>query len=165
MTTLDEEPGGELWYHAKGAPLELLARCRAIRTREGEQTMTDADRDAVREAFERYAADGLRVLGFAQRRVARIEDGARDLVESQLTFIGLAALEDPPRPEVAKAVEECQRAGIRIIVITGDHGLTAAAVARQVGIVRGDADDRHRRRARRAWRKPIATACSMTRRS
>jgi calcium-translocating P-type ATPase len=138
MTTLDEEPDGTLWYHAKGAPLELLDRCLAFYGRDGEHPLTDADRDAVREAFRSYAAQGLRVLGFAQRRVATVENGERDLVESQLTFIGLAALEDPPRPEVAAAVAGCRRAGIRIIVVTGDHGLTAASVARQVGIVTGE---------------------------
>jgi calcium-translocating P-type ATPase len=139
MTTLDEEPGRQLWYHAKGAPLELLDRCAAIRTADGdEHPLTDAARAAVREAFERYADRGLRVLGFAQRPVAHIEDGTRELVESHLTFVGLAALEDPPRPEVADAVVRCGRAGIRVIVVTGDHGLTAAAVAREVGIVHGE---------------------------
>jgi calcium-translocating P-type ATPase len=138
MTTLDEEPGGELWYHAKGAPLELLARCTAIRTAAEDRSITDADRAAARETFERYAGRGLRVLGFAQRQVAQIEDGERDLLESHLCFVGLAALADPPRPEVADAVARCKRAGIRIIVVTGDHGLTAAAIAREVGIVDGD---------------------------
>ena len=92
-----------------------------------------------RETFERYAGRGLRVLGFAQRKVAQVEDGERDLIESHLSFVGLAALADPPRPEVADAVARCQRAGIRIIVVTGDHGLTADAIAREVGIVDGKA--------------------------
>jgi calcium-translocating P-type ATPase len=139
MTTLDEERGSELWYHAKGAPLELLERCALIRTRQrGDEPLTDAARAEVRVTFERYAAAGLRVLGFAQRHVARFEDGTRELIESRLTFVGLAALEDPPRPEVADAVARCQQAGIRIIVVTGDHGLTAAAIARGVGIVHGE---------------------------
>jgi calcium-translocating P-type ATPase len=138
MTTLDEEPGGELWYHAKGAPLELLERCTAIRGSDGEHLLTDTDRAQVRATFERYAAQGLRVLGFAQRRVAQAEDGERELIESHLTFIGLAALADPPRAEVADAVMRCRRAGIRIIVVTGDHGLTATAIAREVGIVTGE---------------------------
>ncbi|MGZ4306437.1 MAG: cation-translocating P-type ATPase [Solirubrobacteraceae bacterium] len=139
MTTLDEEPGGQLWYHAKGAPLELLERSAAIRTSDGgDRPLTQSDRSEVRAAFERYAAQGLRVLGFAQRHVGRFEDGTRELVESQLTFVGLAALEDPPRPEVADAVARCQRAGIRVVVVTGDHGLTATAIAREVGIVRGE---------------------------
>jgi calcium-translocating P-type ATPase len=138
MTTLDEEPGGDLWYHAKGAPLELLERCTAIRGADGDHPLTDADRAQVRATFERYAGQGLRVLGFAERHVARVEEGERELVESHLTFIGLAALADPPRAEVADAVARCRRAGIRIIVVTGDHGLTATAIAREVGIVTGE---------------------------
>jgi calcium-translocating P-type ATPase len=138
MTTLDEEPGGDLWYHAKGAPLELLGRCTAIRGTGGDHPLTDSDRAQVSATFERYAGQGLRVLGFAQRHVARVEEGERELVESHLTFIGLAALADPPRAEVADAVARCHRAGIRIIVVTGDHGLTATAIAREVGIVTGE---------------------------
>jgi len=76
MTTLDQEPGGELWYHAKGAPLELVERCTAIRMPDGDRPITDAGRAGVRETFERYANRGLRVLGFAQRQVAQVEDGA-----------------------------------------------------------------------------------------
>ena len=138
MTTLDEEPGGDLWYHAKGAPLELLERCTAIRGTDGDHPLTDVDRAQVGATFERYAGQGLRVLGFAERHVARVEEGERELVESHLTFIGLAALADPPRAEVADAVARCRRAGIRIIVVTGDHGLTATAIAREVGIVTGE---------------------------
>ncbi len=137
MTTLDEEPGRQLWYHAKGAPLELLDRCAAIRGPDGDRPLTDSDRIEVRAVFERYAAGGLRVLGFAQRHVIQFQDGTREFVESELTFVGLAALEDPPRPEVKDAVARCRRAGIRIIVVTGDHGLTATAIAREVGIVAG----------------------------
>ena len=111
MTTLDEEPGGDLWYHAKGAPLELLERCTAIRGADGDHPLTDIDRTQVSAIFERYAGQGLRVLGFAERHVARVEEGERELVESHLTFIGLAALADPPRAEVADAVARCRRAG------------------------------------------------------
>jgi magnesium-transporting ATPase (P-type) len=135
MTTADEEPDTALWYHTKGAPLEVLDRCTAVRGPGGDHSLTEADREAVRQAFERYASQGLRVLGFAERC---IEDEApadtRESAERGLTFLGLAALEDPPRPDVAEAVARCRRAGIRIIVVTGDHGLTAGAVARQVGI-------------------------------
>ncbi len=138
MTTLDEEPGGELWYHAKGAPLELLERCTVIRARGADRPITDGDRALVSDTFERCAGQGLRVLAFAQRQVAQVEDGEREVIESHLTFVGLAALADPPRPEVADAVARCKHAGIRIIVVTGDHGLTAAAIAREVGIVDGE---------------------------
>jgi magnesium-transporting ATPase (P-type) len=138
MTTLDREPGGELFYHAKGAPLELLERCTAMRDGTTDRPLTDGDRALVRETFERYAAQGLRVLGFAQRRVGADDTDERERAESELTFLGLAALADPLRPEVADAVARCRHAGIRIIVVTGDHGLTATAVAREVGIVTGE---------------------------
>ena len=140
MTTADEEPDGSLWYHVKGAPLELLGRCAAKRAPDGgDRALTDEDREKVRLAFERYAGEGLRVLGFAERKVPGPDlDEERDGAESHLTFLGLAALEDPPRPDVAEAVSRCRQAGIRIIVVTGDHGLTATAVARKVGIVTGE---------------------------
>ena len=140
MTTADEEPDGSLWYHAKGAPLELLGRCTAKRAPDGaDRALTEEDREKVRRAFERYAGEGLRVLGFAERKVPGPDpDEERDGAESHLTFLGLAALEDPPRPDVAEAVSRCLKAGIRIIVVTGDHGLTATAVARKVGIVTGE---------------------------
>jgi calcium-translocating P-type ATPase len=135
MTTVDDEGDGERWLHSKGAPVELLDRCELVRTADGDQTLDAGERAAIQTAFEDYARRGLRVLGFAERRVDRDVLADRDRAESGLTFLGLAALEDPPRPDVAEAVLACRRASIRIIVITGDHGLTAAAVARQVGIV------------------------------
>jgi len=134
MTTLDREPGDQLVYHVKGAPRELLERCTTIRDDERDRALTAADRDLVLNTFDGYASRGLRVLGFAQRRATAPEQD-RDAAETSLTFLGLAALADPPRPEVPDAVARCRRAGIRIIVITGDDGLTATAVAREVGIV------------------------------
>jgi magnesium-transporting ATPase (P-type) len=137
MTTLDEEPGGGLWLHTKGAPLELLERCSAIRGPEGDRPLSEGDREAVREAFERYAGEGMRVLGFAERPAAGPVD-AREQAESALSFVGLVALRDPLRPEVVDSVARCRLAGIRVIVVTGDHGLTATAIAREAGIVRGE---------------------------
>jgi calcium-translocating P-type ATPase len=139
MTTLDTEPDGSLWFHVKGAPLELLERCTRIRGAAGERALDDEARRAVREAFEAYAAGGLRVLGFAEKHVdPRTSTVERDSAETELVFLGLVALQDPPRPDVQDAVARCRRAGIRIVVITGDHALTAEAVARQVGIVTGE---------------------------
>jgi calcium-translocating P-type ATPase len=137
MTTLDREPDGCLWYHAKGAPLELLERCRAIRGRDGDRPLGAADREAVEAAFARYAGRGMRVLGFAERQVVA-PSAERDGAEAELTFVGLVVLEDPLRPEVVDSVARCRRAGVRIVVVTGDHGLTAAAVAREAGIVGAD---------------------------
>ena len=136
MTTVDRERDGMRWLHTKGAPLELLARCALVRTPDGDRPIDPAARAEIDATFERYAGQGLRVLGFAEHRSEAAPAPAdRDRAELDLTFLGLAALADPPRPEVADAVSACRRAGIRIIVITGDHGLTAMAVARQVGIV------------------------------
>jgi magnesium-transporting ATPase (P-type) len=142
MTTLDEEPGGRLWYHTKGAPLELLERCGSIRGRDGDRPLSVADRTAVEGAFERYARLGMRVLGFAERPAepATAPPGPveRESAEAKLSFVGLIALEDPLRPEVVDSVARCRRAGVRIVVVTGDHGLTATAVAREAGIVSGE---------------------------
>ena len=138
MTTLDEEADGRLWYHVKGAPLELLERCSTVRGQHQDRILSDADRIAIRTTFEAYAQQGLRVVGFAERHIDRDGPIPRERAESELCFLGLAALEDPPRRDVAEAVTRCHKAGIRIIVITGDHALTAEAIAREVGIVHGD---------------------------
>jgi calcium-translocating P-type ATPase len=139
MTTLDEEPGGEFWYHAKGAPAELLDRCDSIRGGNGDRALGDADRGAVEEAFDEYARSGMRVFGFAERRAQPAElegtgQAERERAEAGLTFVGLIALRDPLRPEVADAVARCRRSGVGVIVVTGDYGATASAVAREAGI-------------------------------
>jgi calcium-translocating P-type ATPase len=138
MTTLDEEQDGKLFFHSKGAPLELLERCDTVLGARGTRILDEAARREIESTFEDYARRGLRVLGFAQRPAGPDEDD-RESAESRLTFLGLAALEDPLRPEVPEAVARCHDAGIRIIVITGDHGVTAAAIARQAGITHGEA--------------------------
>jgi calcium-translocating P-type ATPase len=110
---------------AKGAPDALLDRC----------VLTTAERDEASRRADAFATEGLRVLAFAQRRIDgdRLPDD-RDEAERNLELVGLVGLLDPPREGVAEAVERCHDAGIRVLVVTGDHGLTAAAVARRVGI-------------------------------
>jgi magnesium-transporting ATPase (P-type) len=104
--------------------------------RGGEAVQLDAPGGKrIAEQVARFSAEGLRVIAVARRP---LPDGPlpkqREQVETALTLLGLVAMEDPPRPEVADAVASCHRAGIRILVITGDHPLTAAAIARRVGI-------------------------------
>lgn len=83
------------------------------------------------------AADGLRVLAFAERNLPQ-PDLSQEKVELDLTFTGLVGFQDPPRPVVRDAIASCQLAGVRVIMITGDHPLTAKAIGRQVGL---DGDD------------------------
>jgi calcium-translocating P-type ATPase len=125
MTTLDREPDGSLWYHAKGAPLELLERCGSVRGHGGDRPLDAADRAAVEAAFDRYASRGMRVLGFAERRV-EAPVAEREGAESGLTFVGLVVLEDPLRPEVVESVARCRGAGVRIVGVTGAHGIAGA---------------------------------------
>ncbi|CAB4935612.1 unannotated protein [freshwater metagenome] len=134
MTTADVEADGSRWLHAKGAPLELLERCAAVRRADGDRPLGAGDRTAIADAFTQYASQGLRVLAFAERAITGGPPQDRDEAESELTFVGLATLEDPPRAEVRDAVAACRRAAIRIIVISGDHGLTVRAIAHEVGI-------------------------------
>jgi calcium-translocating P-type ATPase len=138
MSTVHRDADGTYRACVKGAPLELLARCDAI-DREGTRTpLTEASRAEVVAAADDMAGQGLRVLAVARRRVPGPRPALGDL-ESELTLLGLSGMYDPPRPEVRDAVDACRRAGIRIVMVTGDHPLTAEAVARRVGIVRGPA--------------------------
>jgi calcium-translocating P-type ATPase len=136
MSTVEKRDGGR-WIDVKGAPESILPRCETVIWRDGDEcVLGPAQRAEIAHRTDYYAGDGLRVLAVAQRR---LESSAstperRDDAERDLCFLGLVAMFDPPRAEVADAVADCHRAGIRIIVITGDNGLTAAAVARQAGI-------------------------------
>ena len=141
MSTVDEREDGGLTVHAKGAPEEVLERSTMIGGPDDHVPLDDAARDTVLAVLERYASQGLRVLAVARRR---LPDGTeppvlREEAEHDLCLLGLVGLFDPPRPEVAEAVARCHLAGIRIVVVTGDYGLTAAEIARRVGIARDGA--------------------------
>ena len=140
MATIDDV-GAARWVHVKGAPDRLLERCDKIAAGEAERPLDAGLRTEVLAAVERLAAQGLRVLGFARRALPADAWPARDDAERGLTFLGLVALLDPPRAEVPAAVARCHRAGIRILIVTGDHGLTAAEIARRVGIGHGAAPE------------------------
>ena len=127
MSAVDECEG-RLTLYTKGAPEAVLARCAGL---------GEAERSQVDSMVAAYAGRGLRVLAVARRDLGGGIPERREDAEADLTLIGLTAMFDPPRPEVAGAVQDCHRAGIRIIVVTGDHGLTAAEIARQVGIITG----------------------------
>ncbi len=135
MTTIDELGSG-LVVDSKGAPEAVLARCTTIYRGNEELPLTDPNRDEAARIMTGYAERGLRVLAFACRR---LPDGAdvpasREDAEHDLCLAGMAAMLDPPRSEVPAAIGLAHHAGIRIHVVTGDNGLTAAAIARSVGI-------------------------------
>ena len=134
MTLVRATDAGPTAY-VKGAPKETLALCETIRWEGRTMPMSDDIRRAVLADHDRLAADGLRILAVARRLIADDLAGARaSTVERRLTFLGLVALWDPPRPEVKDAVGLCRRAGIRAIMVTGDYGLTAKAIATQIGL-------------------------------
>ncbi len=123
----------------KGAPMEVLNLCTRIWEPEGEREITEEDRKLIAGRNDEYAMQALRVLGFAfktglpGKRHYELEE-----MEDELTFVGLAGMMDPPRPEVEQAITECGTAGIKVIMITGDYGITAESVARRIGLVRGE---------------------------
>ena len=129
----------------KGAPEIILDRCTRIRTADGISPMTEALRSAMNQAVQMLAHDALRVLAVAERPhfpEPGMAGGKPDAeqIESELILAGLVGLQDPPRAEARAAVSRCQRAGIRVVMITGDHPDTARAIARELGIL-GAADD------------------------
>ena len=138
MTTVDKHDGS-LVVNTKGAPEEVLARATRIHRGRGDVAITAADRDEATRVMTEYARRGLRVLAAARRTLpatsavpAHREDAERDLC-----LTGMAAMLDPPRPQVPAAIGRVHRAGIRVHVVTGDNGLTAAAIARRAGIGTG----------------------------
>jgi magnesium-transporting ATPase (P-type) len=135
MTTVDQQEGS-LVAHTKGAPEEVLARVTRIRRGPDEALITAADRAAAARVMDGYARQGLRVLAFARRTLpaGAPVPGQREEVERDLCLIGLVAMFDPPRSEVPAAIGQVHRAGIRVHVVTGDNGLTAAEIARRIGI-------------------------------
>ena len=121
----------------KGAPKEVLALCTQINRDGHTYPLDDTLRSQILAANDEYARRGLRMLAAAQRVLpASRTEYAVETVECDLTFLGLVAMLDPPRPEVSDAITKCHRAGIRVIMITGDYGLTAESIAQRIGILR-----------------------------
>jgi Ca2+-transporting ATPase len=134
MSTFHQEPGGVLMC-VKGAPERLLARTPQMLTARGEQAMSVQDRRAIREQEAHLAHQALRVLGLAYRRLPQVPDLESEDADPELVWVGLMGLIDPARPEAPQAVGQCRRAGIRVIMVTGDHPDTAHAIAQEVGII------------------------------
>ncbi len=134
MTTVHQEAGGLVAY-AKGAPSEIVSRLRAVIWDGTEQPLDRALSDRIEDVVDRMAVRGLRVLAVAKKGV-RSARPAQNEAERDLVLLGLVGIIDPPREGVAEAVAACRRAGIRVLMLTGDHGLTAEAIGRQIGLLR-----------------------------
>ncbi len=134
MGTVHSSPTGTL-VAAKGSVEHLLEKCSRTRTGTTIKDLTDPDRKNILAASERMAADGLRVLAFAFR-----EDAPADTADplQSLVHVGMVGFLDPPRTDIREAMLTCRKAGIRIVMITGDHPLTALNIARKVGLVDED---------------------------
>lgn len=133
MSTL-HQIDGENRMIVKGAVDRLLERTERIWTKAGVRELTEKEKEKIRQQNQEFSMEGLRVLAFTYREIPdqhklTIED------ENHLVFLGLIAMMDPPREESKAAVEECIKAGIRPVMITGDHKITAAAIAKRIGIL------------------------------
>ncbi|MCL4418027.1 MAG: cation-transporting P-type ATPase, partial [Actinobacteria bacterium] len=149
--------GSEEIAYVKGAPIEILERCMNIidvNISERPRPISEEDKQKIIRANDDFALSALRVIALAVRKVNtaeidfKLEEGRKTAnifipsnirfdykeIEKNLTFIGLAAMQDPPRPEVEMAVKTCKKAGIKVIMITGDYGLTAESIARRIGL-------------------------------
>jgi Ca2+-transporting ATPase len=135
MTTIHKVPDGEIYAFMKGAPEIVLEKCTHILEGGKEQKLTEEEKKKVLEINEQLAGNALRVLAMAYRRLPpSTEKYTADSIEREMVFVGLQGMIDPPREEAIEANKKCQKAGIKTVMITGDHKLTAVAVAKEVGI-------------------------------
>jgi sodium/potassium-transporting ATPase subunit alpha len=135
QSVVHDMPEGLVLY-CKGAPEAVLALCSRIHLDNHSRALDTAERNNIIAAQNAMAERGLRVLAFASKP---LNSGFRhDELESNLIFLGLVGFEDPPRPEVPEAIRKCRDAGIKVIMVTGDHPRTASAVAREIGLVQGE---------------------------
>jgi sodium/potassium-transporting ATPase subunit alpha len=135
QAVVHDMPEGPVLY-CKGAPEAVLPLCDRIHLDDHNLALDTAEREHIVAAQNAMTGRGLRVLAFASRPLK--SNFRHDELESNLVFLGLVALEDPPRPEVPEAIKKCRDAGIKVIMVTGDHPRTAGAIAREIGLVRGE---------------------------
>ena len=136
MSTIHRDESGKLVQYTKGAPDELLKICSHMLLDKDIIPLTDELRQRVLDENKRMAGKALRVLGAAEKELGMLpEKISPEALEKDMTFIGLTGMIDPVRPEVKPAIEECRAAGIKPVMITGDHRDTAVAIARELGII------------------------------
>ncbi len=139
MTAINIDSAGNYYAFSKGAPEILLSLCSHISTNDSVEALTDDFKEKILEKNAEFAEKALRVLALAYKPIPHeIPEWEPETVEKNLIFVGLVGMIDPPRDEVREAIRICKKAGIRPIMITGDHKLTAKAIAREVGLIESD---------------------------
>ncbi len=141
MSTIHKEADGKYFVAVKGAPDQLLKRVTRIEENGHVREITAAEKEAILAVNKELAQKALRVLMMAYKYVSEVPTLESEIVESDLIFSGLVGMIDPERPEAAKAVAVAKEAGIRPIMITGDHQDTAEAIAKRLGIIEEDGQD------------------------
>lgn len=134
MTTVHQTPEGRVSY-SKGAPELVLGSCRYVYANGRERELTDEDRESLISVGRGMSDDALRVLGLAYKRLADSGE-ITEAIEQDMVFTGLAGMIDPPREEAKEAIKRCDQAGVKSVMITGDHKTTAVAVARELGLLK-----------------------------
>ena len=141
MSTIHQMENKSFEQYTKGAPDVLLSRCTFYWDGQSQQPMTENMREEITMANKALADQALRVLAGAFKSLERMpEDISPEVLEKELCFVGLTGMIDPIRPEVTPAIEECKAAGIRTVMITGDHKDTAVAIAKQLGIIKDSSE-------------------------
>lgn len=130
MTTVHRTPGGVMAY-SKGALEVILNSCTHIYRDGKEELLGEEEKKEILESSKDFARDALRILGFSYKSVTEEENVERDMV-----FVGCVGMIDPPREEVKDAIKRCEEAGIKVVMITGDHKITAMAVAKELGMLK-----------------------------
>jgi Ca2+-transporting ATPase len=139
MTTIHTTPDGERVSYVKGAPESILDRCTLLQKDGKVLNLTEEEKDEILKVGEEMADRALRVLGMAYRILpCDLKDFTEENVEKDLIFVGLTGMIDPPREEAKDANRLCELAGIKTVMITGDHKLTAAAIAKDIGMMKND---------------------------
>lgn len=137
MSTESESETGNKFIFTKGAPLETVDKCKFIAENDRIRELTPNDKENIKNLNDKFASEGLRVLAFAYKKLDTGQESIteKEEAEKDLIFVGITGMIDPHRAEVPAAVKECKKAGIKIFMITGDYGLTARAIAYNIGLI------------------------------
>lgn len=128
------EDGSSNAVYTKGSPLDVLGKCTHVLVNGKVRKIKDKDKRIIKEKNDEFATGALRVLALATKEIGDKKKYFLSEVESGLTFLGLVGIIDPPRADVAKAIDECRNAGIKTFMVTGDYGITAEAIGKRIGL-------------------------------